>query len=141
MMIAQSILCWLLGIALVVLTYRYVHKDRWGAAASSMLLGVFLFFCGLDWVQGFAKTWMVSNIQSRLKALGKQLDDVQTTTSGMQNELSDHQKAIDKHQTELDDHQKELDGQQGKIRDAQSDIAVHQGNIKSQFDQISSMQG
>ena len=140
MEIVERILCWLMGIGLLVLAFRFVHKDKWGAAGSSLVLGAFLFFCGLGWVEGLAKTWIVSNINAKLAGLGKQLDDVQKTTSGMQSELSDHQKAIDKHQTELNDHQKELNDQQGKIRDAQSDIGVHQGNIKNQFDQISTMQ-
>lgn len=133
MLIIERILCWLMGIALVVLAFRSVHKDKWGFAASSLIMGVFLFCSGMGWVQGLAKTWLVSNVNSKLTALGKQIDDVQTTTAKMQDELSQHQTAIDKHQ-------KELDAQQGKILGAQSDIVTQQATITNQFGQLNTMQ-
>jgi len=137
MLTAERILCWLLGIGLLVLAFRLVREDKSGL---TLTFGVFLFCCGLGWVQGLANTWLVSNINSKLAALGTQMDNIQTkmgniqtATTKMQDELSQHQNAIDKHQ-------KELDEQQGKIRGAQSDIGVQRRNSTDQFGQLATMQ-
>lgn len=86
------------------------------------------------WFQGLAKTWIVSNVNSKLKSLGEQIDEVQKTTSDMHGQLSDHQKQIDSHQ-------KELEGVQKKIRTTQSEVTDSQSDITNQFQKLTLLQG
>jgi len=96
-------------------------------------MGVIVLFCSFPWFQGFLKTWVNSNINSKLVALGKQVNDVQTATTEMHGQLANHQTQIDKHQKELDD-------VQVKVRNAQSDVLNQQTNIAQQYQQISNVQ-
>ena len=126
MAIAASILCWLAGAAFLVLAFRAIHKDKFGLAGTCIFLAAFSLLSGQPWFQGLAKTWIVSNVGARLAALGKQMDDVQTTTGKMQTELSDHQK-------QLELQQKEINESQGRLRTNQTEIAVQQDAITNHY--------
>ena len=106
----------------------FLNFGREKYAASLFFGGVASFFllCSLPWFQGFAKTWFISNVNAKFTALGKQVDNVQTTIGEMQNQLSDHQK--------------ELNDVQAKIRVSQTNVLESQTAIISQHAQLSSMQ-
>jgi len=120
---ATSIICWVVGFAFLAITFRAIHKDRVITTTTALALSAFFFLCGLPWFQGLAKTWIVSNFNSKLKSMGEQVDTVQTTVSQMQEQLAGHQK--------------ELNRIQGQIRSAQSNVLESQIDITNQYKQLS----
>jgi DNA gyrase/topoisomerase IV subunit A len=94
---------------------------------------VFIFLCSFPWFQGWAKSFIASNISSELTKLGQQVNTVQETTTAMHTQLENHQ-------TEIDKHQKELNEIQAKIREAESNVFSQQSDITNQFQQISMVQ-
>ena len=123
----------MVGFSFLVLTFRAMHKDHGTIACFCASLAGFFLLCGLPWVQGLAKTWIVSNVGTKLAALGNQMDDVLKTTASMQNDIAQHQKELDKHQKELAD-------QQSRIRTAQTNVATQQESITNQYEQIAQLQ-
>jgi uncharacterized protein YdaT len=115
------------------LAFRYFAKEKFPTSTMFGLIGGLFLLSALPWFQGLAKTWIVSNVNSKLKALGTQIDDVQKTTADMHQQLSNHQKQID-------DHQKELDSVQGKIRKTQSEVRDSQDDITNQYSKLISIQ-
>jgi hypothetical protein len=113
--------------------FKYFAKEKYPTGLYIATVGAFILLCSFPWFQGFAKTWIISNVNSKLEALGQQVNIVQASTAEMHGQLANHQIQIDKHQKELDD-------VQVKIRNAQSDIANQQTNITRQYQQISTVQ-
>jgi len=114
--------------------FKYFAKEKYPTGLYIATVGALILLCSLPWFQGFAKTWIISNVNSKLEVLGRQVDTVQASTTEMHGQLA-------KHQTKIDEHQKELDDVQVKIRNAQSDVTNQQANITQQYQQISTMQG
>jgi len=109
MIIAEQIVCWLVGTSLLVLTFRLIRQDRSRFAGATFVLGMVILLCGLGWVQGLARTWIAPNVNSKLAVLGEQVDEVRAATTRMQGELSDHRIALGNHQKELEDQRRRLD--------------------------------
>ena len=97
------------------------------------MVAAFFILCSFPSFQGFAKTWIVSNLNSKLAQLGEQIDRVQKTISEMQGQLSAHQ-------NQIDEHQKELDAVQSKIRKTQAEVLYSQTEITNQLHQIFALQ-
>jgi hypothetical protein len=133
MEIVVFVVCIIVGFSFLALTFRAMHKDHGTIACFCASLAGFFLLCGLPWVQGLAKTWIVSNVGAKLAALGNQMDDVQKTTASMQNDIAQHQKELDKHQKELAD-------QQTRIRTTHTNITAQQGSITYQYEQIAQLQ-
>jgi len=121
------------SIFLFLLAYKFFAKEKYPTSALLALMAVVVLFCSFPWFQGFLKTWVNSKVNSKLAALGQQVNDVQTATTEMHGQLANHQIQIDKHQKELDD-------VQVKVRNAQSDVLNQQTNIAQQYQQISNVQ-
>jgi hypothetical protein len=121
------------SIILFRLAYKFFAKEKHPTSALLASLGVIVLFCSFPWFQGFVKTWVNSNVNSKLAALGQQVNDVQAATTEMHGQLANHQTQIDKHQKELDD-------VQVKVRNAQSDVLNQQTKITLQYQQISNVQ-
>jgi hypothetical protein len=122
-----------LGIALLVLTFKLVHKEKYSFAFFVFVVAVASFLLTATWFQGLMKTGVISTVVSTLKLYGNRLDDFQTTITGMGDELS-------KHQTQIGVQQKVLADQETKIQNSQTNIAFQQENIASQYQQISTVQ-
>jgi hypothetical protein len=133
MLIAASVICWLFGLAFLVIAFRAIHKDKWGLAGTGVSLCAVFILCGQPWFQGLAKTWIVSHVGERLSALSKQMDEVQGTTTKMQSELADHQ-------NQLSNHQNEIDFSQAKLRTNQAEVANQQSKITNQYREIRQME-
>jgi hypothetical protein len=127
----------ILGLILAVFLFRKAFKlyDRNKNAAGhlTVVIAAAVFLFSLPWFQGWAKSFIASNIISELKALGQQVNTVQETTTAMHTQLENHQREIDKHQ-------KELNEVQAKIREAESSVFSQQTDITNQFRQISMVQ-
>jgi len=118
---------------LLLLAYKLYAKDRIPSAVLVAWASVFIFLCSFPWFQGWAKSFIASNISSELTKLGQQVNTVQETTTAMHTQLENHQ-------TEIDKHQKELNEIQAKIREAESNVFSQQSDITNQFQQISMVQ-
>jgi hypothetical protein len=121
------------SIILFRLAYKFFAKEKHPTSAMLASMGVIVLFCSFPWFQGFVKTWVNSKVNSKLAALGQQVNEVQAATTEMHGQLASHQTQIDKHQKELDD-------VQIRVRNAQSDVLNQQTNIVQQFQQISNVQ-
>jgi hypothetical protein len=121
------------SVFLFLLAYKFFAKEKHPTSALLALMAVVVLFCSFPWFQGFLKTWVNSKVNSKLAALGQQVNDVQAATTEMHGQLANHQTQIDKHQKELDD-------VQIKVRNAQSDVLNQQTNITQQYQQISNVQ-
>ena len=121
------------SIFLFYFAYRFFEKEKFPTSSMFALIGVFILVCSFPWFQGFVKTWVISDVNSKLTSLGQQVNDVQASTSEMQKQLGYHQSEIEKSQRELND-------VQTKIRNAQLDVAKQQTNITEQYYQISTVQ-
>ncbi len=129
----DQIIGFVVSIILFRLAYKFFAKEKFPTATLLASMGFIVLFCSFPWFQGFVKTWVVSDVNSKLAELGQQVNTVQTATTEMHGQLA-------KHQAQIDEHQKELDDVQVKIRNAQSDIANQQVNIGHQYQQISTVQ-
>lgn len=98
------------------------------------------FMCGLPWFQGFVKTWVISNVNSKLAGIGEQVNTVQTNTADMQKQLDDHQSKINAHQKEISVHQAELNVIQTDIRAQQTTNAAQMTNIIALNDKVHNAQ-
>ncbi len=92
-----------------------------------------ILLCSFPWFQGWAKSFIASNISSKLSALGEQVNMVEKTTKEMHSQLESHQSKIDSYQKELADIQKRIQG-------AELSITSQQADITNQFEKISLMQ-
>lgn len=117
----------------LVLAFRLAHKEKYGAFWYVCLIAAGAFLCGQPWFQGLAKTWIVSNVNSKLKAIGQQIDDVQKTTAEMHSQLSSNQ-------TQIEIHQQELGAQQVTVRKTQSEVAAQEADMTNHYAQLLSMQ-
>jgi hypothetical protein len=91
MNVIEQIFFGALGVALLVLTFKLVHKDKYSFAFFVFVTAVVSFLLTATWFQGLMKTGVISTVVSTLKLYGNRLDDFQTTITGMGNELSNHQ--------------------------------------------------
>jgi seryl-tRNA synthetase len=121
------------GLAFLVLAYRLVHKEKYAAFWYVCLMAAASFLCGQPWFQGLAKTWIISNVNSKLQAIGSQIDEVQKTTQQMQEQLSSHQKQITQSQ-------KELEAVQTQIRNTQLKVMGSQADITNQYHELFALQ-
>jgi hypothetical protein len=104
---------------LLLLAFKLYQKDRIPTCGLVAWAGVFILLCSFQWFQGWAKSFIASNISSKLTTLGQQVNTVQETTTAMHTQLEKHQTEIDKHQTELNE-------VQAKIREAESNVFSQQ---------------
>ena len=123
----------LVGVAFLWLAFKFFDKDKIAASSACALFAAICVFSSLPWVQGFTKTWIITNANEKFTQLGNQIDGVQKITSEMHGQLNEHQTKIDKHQTELDAHQMAL----GK---AQADVITQQATNTIQLKQIAALQ-
>jgi hypothetical protein len=133
MEIISQIIGFIAAFILFRFAFKYFAKEKYPTGLYIATIGAFILLCSFPWFQGFAKTWIISNVNSKLAELGQQVNTVQAATTEMHGQLA-------KHQTQIDEHQKELDDVQIKIRNAQSDVAKQQVNIGQQYQQISTVQ-
>lgn len=115
------------------LAYKLYDKNKIAAGGLVVVIGALILLCSFQWFQGWAKSFVASNISSQLTALGRQVNTVQETTTEMHSKL-------DKHQAEIEKHQKELDEVQAKIRLAETNVINDQSDIKNQFQRLSMVQ-
>jgi hypothetical protein len=106
--------------------FKLYDRNKNAAGHLTAVIAVSVFLFSLPWFQGWAKSFIASNIISELKALGQQVNTVQETTTAMH--------------TQLEKHQKELNEFQAKIRKAESNVFNQQSDITNQFRQISMVQ-
>lgn len=106
--------------------FKLYDNNKNAAGHLMAVIAASIFLCSVPWFQGWAKSFIASNIISKLNSLGKQVNTVQETTTEMH--------------TQLDKHQKELDVVQAKIREAESNVLSQQIDITNQFHQISMVQ-
>lgn len=123
-----------IGIWLLVLTFKLVHKEKYSFALIVFITAIGAFLLSATWFQGLMKTGVIGAVTSTLKIYGDRLDGFQNTITTMGNELADHQ-------SKIDEQQKLLGDQEAKIQDAQTNIALQQQNITNQYYTISSVQG
>jgi hypothetical protein len=128
-----QIIGFVVSIILFRLAYKFFAKEKYPTVTLLASMGFIVLFCSFPWFQGFVKTWVVSDVNSKLEELGQQVNTVQTATTEMHGQLA-------KHQTQIDEHQKELDDVQVKIRTAQLDVTNQQANIAQQYQRISTVQ-
>lgn len=133
MEIVGQILGFIFAVLLLRLTYKLYANDKIPSAILVAWASVFILICSFPWFQGWAKSFIASNISSKLTALGEQVNTVQQTTTEMHNQLASHQ-------TQIENHQKELGVVQAKIREAESNVFTQQSDITNQFQQISMVQ-
>lgn len=129
----EQIFFGIVGIALLVLTFKLVHKEKFPFALFVFISALASFLLSATFFQGLMKTGVISTVVSTLKLYGNRLDDFQTTITNMGNELS-------KHQTQIETQQMALANQEIKIQTAQTNITSQQENIANQYQQISSVQ-
>ena len=128
-----QIIGFVVSIILFRLAYKFFAKEKFPTATLLASMGFIVLFCSFPWFQGFVKTWVVADVNSKLAELGQQVNTVQTATTEMHGQLA-------KHQIQIDEHQKELDDVQVKVRNAESDVTNQQANITQQYQQISTVQ-
>jgi len=114
-------------------SFKLYDRNKNAAGHLTLVIAAVVLLCSWPWFQGWAKSFIASNISSQLAALGRQVNTVQETTTAMHTQL-------EKHQVEIDKHQKELDAVQAKIREAESNVYSQQTDITNQFRQISMVQ-
>src|ERR1043165_817557 len=108
---------------------QYFLKEKY---PTSILFGTFAAFfilCTFPWFQGLAKTWIVSNVNSKLADLGSKLDEVQKTSVEMQSQLEKHQKQIDTNQTQLSLIQVEIIRAQSQLLAQQKTNEAYQASL------------
>lgn len=110
----------------LLLAYKLYNNNKNAAGGLVAVIGALILLCSFPWFQGWAKSFIASNIISKLTAIGQQVNTVQETTTAMH--------------TQLDKHQKELDVIQAKIREAESNVFSQQIDITNQYHQISMVQ-
>lgn len=120
MMMVEQILYWAIGIALLVLVYRLVHKEKFTFAFFAFTASLVCLLCGTSWFQGLMKTKIISVVTVTLKDYGKKLDDFQRTTSDMQREMDEAQSKLRQSQSELATAQTNISVQQAKIENVET---------------------
>jgi hypothetical protein len=115
------------------LAYKLYDKDKIAGGGLVVVIGALILLCSFPWFQGWAKSFIASQITSKLTALGQQVNTVQETTTEMHKELENHQ-------TQIDEHQKELDEVQAKIRTAETNVINDQSNLASQEKELSDVE-
>ncbi len=133
MEIAGQIIGFVMGLFFLRLAYKFFDKDKITQSVFAAWAAVFIMLCSFPWFQGWAKSFIASNISSKLSLLGEQVSTVQQTTGEMHNQLA-------KHQSEIDKHQNDLNNIQSKIEQGQSTVLIQQSQITNQFKQISELQ-
>ena len=123
MEIAEQILCWLVGLILIVAAFRFIVHEKLAMAFVMFLFAIGCFIVGLSGVQQLFRTGLLWQVKSSLMSYGQKLEGFQTNVLSMRAELAEHQTVIDKHQ-------QELASQQGRIRDAQTNIELQQIKIQ-----------
>jgi hypothetical protein len=118
---------------LLRLAYKFFKKEKYPTCTLLSGIGAFIMVCSFPWFQGWAKAYFGSVINSKLEALGQQVNTVQDTTTEMHKQLADHQ-------AQIDNHQKELGRIQAKIGEAESNVVNQQSEITNQYQRISVLQ-
>jgi len=136
---------------LLRLAFKFFHKEKHAQSVFALWAAVFILLCSFSWFQGWAKSFIASNLIGRLTAITEQVNTVQSTTSEMLNQYSNqvnaliltneamHTQLVD-HQTQIKKQQNELGIVQAKIREAETNIVLQQADITNQFRQVSSVQ-
>jgi hypothetical protein len=79
----------LFALFLLRLAYKVFEKNI-PQSSFIALLAVVILFCSFPWFQGFVKTWINSKVNSKLEAIGQQVNEVQKTTTEMHGQLENH---------------------------------------------------
>jgi cytosine/uracil/thiamine/allantoin permease len=78
MTLVACIIPFVIGVFVFRLAFLNFYKEKYPTSTLFGVIAAFFMLCSLPWFQGFAKTWFVSNINSKLRVLGEQIDEVQT---------------------------------------------------------------
>ena len=122
-----------IGVALLYLTFRLVHKDKFAFAFFVFVAALVSFLLTATWFQGLMKTGVISSVVSTLKVYGNRLDNFQDTVGNMESELTNHQNQIRMQQVVLGD-------QEIRMQNSQSEITNHQNSIANQYQRIAEIQ-
>jgi chromosome segregation ATPase len=121
---------------LLRLAYKLFSKDKFAGAVVASWASAFVLLCSLPWFQGFAKSFITSNLTVQLTALGNRLNTVQAITADLHNELMAHQAEIDRHQQEFDkastniwDEATNLNTMQTALTELHNQFADHQSEM------------
>ena len=143
----EQIFFGVVGVALLVLTFRLVHKDKFAFAFFVFIAALASFLLTATWFQGLMKTGVISSVVSTLKLYGNRLDNFQETVASMEVELTSHQNQIRTQQGALSDQeakikvaQTEISNQQTSIGKQQDAINTHQTSIANQYQRIAEIQ-
>jgi chromosome segregation ATPase len=128
-----QIIGFLFAYYLLRLAYKLYGKNRISGAVLVAWASVFIMLCSFQWFQVWAKSFIATNITTKLTAFGQQVNSVQATTAEMHNQLASFQMGIDKYQ-------KELDEAQSKIRDAETNVNSVQATTTEMHNQLAGFQ-
>jgi nitrogen fixation/metabolism regulation signal transduction histidine kinase len=99
MEIFGQIIGFVFGFLLLRLAYKLFTKENVPSAVLVAWASALILLCSFPWFQGWAKSFIASNISSKLTAIGQQVNTVQETTTAMQKQLDTHQTEIETHQS------------------------------------------
>ncbi len=122
------------------LAFLNFGKEKYPTSTLFGVVAALLIFCSFPWFQALAKTWLISNVSSKLKSLGDQIEIVQKTTADMHDQLSEHQKQIDNHQQDIGKSQSDLARQVANIHDLQISLARAQTNLMVQSEKLTNIE-
>ena len=113
--------------------YKLYSKNHNAAAGIVLTIATIMFLCAAPWFQGWAKSFMTSEILSRLTSISNQVNTIQDTTTAMHQQLEVHQR-------EISSNQLHLAAVQNLIQINESNVVIQQSEITNQFRRIGAMQ-
>jgi chromosome segregation ATPase len=128
-----QIIGFLFAYYLLRLAYKLYGKNRISGAVLVAWASVFIMLCSFQWFQVWAKSFIATNVTTKLTAFGQQMNSVQATTTEMHSQLAGFQ-------TEIDKYQKELDEAQSKIWDIETNANTVQTTTTEMHNQLASFQ-
>jgi chromosome segregation ATPase len=128
-----QIIGFLFAYYLLRLAYKLYGKNRISGAVLVAWASVFIMLCSFQWFQVWAKSFIATNVTTKLTAFGQQVNSVQAATTEMHNQLASFQIEIDKCQ-------KELDEAQSKIGDVETNANTVQATTTEMHNQLATYQ-
>jgi len=93
---------------LLRLAYKLFTKNRFAGAVFAAWAAAFVLLCSMHWFQVWAKSFIATNITSKLTDFGQQLGTVQATAKETHNQLASQQTEIDLQRQEFEQVQSNL---------------------------------
>jgi hypothetical protein len=129
MITLEQIVCWFVGLLLLVAAFRYLVKEKLSFSFVLCLCAIAFFFFGLSGVQGLLKTGLLVTVKDSLVKYGEKLDGFQSNVVAMRVELSQQQSAIFKAQLDVAAQQVILTNQNQKVAQVQKELTLAQAQV------------